>query len=162
MNVIYETNMESVTNFLSEYRNPIYIAVGVLVIILVIWYMSRPRYMWAPYRMHPHRMEHFDDTQAPTTAEEPTKIIIFFAKWCPHCRRLMDGHDSVWEQFKRRLSQKPGVTVEQVEGDENPELATKYQIKSFPTILKLKKGKIVEFDGNQERTVDNLEKFTDA
>jgi thioredoxin-like negative regulator of GroEL len=50
--------------------------------------------------------------------------------------------------------------IDQVNCDEQPELATKFGIKGFPTILKIKKDKIETFEG--DRTLDALEGFIDS
>jgi thiol-disulfide isomerase/thioredoxin len=89
--------------------------------------------------------------------EEQTKLVIFFAPWCPHCEHFMKGADSIWEKLKSKHAHRKDIQFEQINGDEKPELATKFGIKGFPTILKFKKDKVEEFVG--ERTLGELSKF---
>ena len=69
------------------------------------------------------------------TGQDPTKIVRCGAPWCPHCKHFMDGQDSNWEQLKGKHKE---VNFDQINGDEHPDLATKYGIKGFPMIIKLK------------------------
>jgi thiol-disulfide isomerase/thioredoxin len=83
------------------------------------------------------------------------QLIVFFAPWCGHCHIFMDGKESVWEQLKRGHHEE--VTFVQVNCDENRELVQKFNIRGFPTILKIKNTKVIPFEG--ERTVKALEEF---
>ena len=90
-------------------------------------------------------------------SEEPTRIVLFFAPWCPHCKGMMAGEDSVWEKLKKKHGHHRGLTLDQVNCDEQPELATRFGIKGFPTILKMKKDKVEQYEG--DRTLESLEGF---
>jgi thiol-disulfide isomerase/thioredoxin len=54
--------------------------------------------------------------------------LIFYAPWCGHCKKSM-------KDFKDAVSSSGG-TVKLINGDEEPELVTKYKVKGFPTIMK--------------------------
>ena len=82
-------------------------------------------------------------------------MILFFAPWCSHCNHLKSGPDSAWEKLKQKHGHK--VKFEEVNGDEKPDVATQFGVKSFPTILKLKKDKVEEIVG--DRSLEVLEEF---
>ena len=160
--------MDKVTDFANKNRDTIYIVVGVVVVLGILYLVYRrcqypepviynmpPMYRQEYHRKQPEkggeREEPFTDTK------EPTKIILFYAPWCPHCKHLMDGPDSTWEKLKRKHGNRKGLMIDQVNCDEKPDLATKFGIKGFPTILKLSGDKISQYDG--ERKLDSLEGF---
>jgi thioredoxin 1 len=63
-------------------------------------------------------------------------LVDFWAAWCGPCRAVAP----VLEQ----LADEAGVTVMKVNIDENPGLAARYEIRSIPTILFVKDGKVVD------------------
>lgn len=164
--------MEAVTQFLSDYRTPIYITLGVVVIVLVLFLTMRtPSYVPVPSYMIPRGMvegvsphnekpEPVQPEAFTSETKEPVRVILFYAKWCPHCKTFMDGSDSVWEQLKKKMADRPGLIFEEADGDEKTEMATTFGVEGFPTIIKLdprNKGNVVVF--KKERTLEALEEF---
>ncbi len=82
-------------------------------------------------------------------------MIMFFAPWCGHCKRLMPTFDDFAEKYgDGRL-----LHVGRVNCDDgsNSNLCTAYEIGGYPTLLFLKGDNY--YDYNSERTVDGLKKF---
>ena len=65
-------------------------------------------------------------------------IIDFWAAWCGPCRAIAPVLEVVAEASKGR------VTLMKVNVDENSGLATRYDIRSIPTILFVKDGAVVD------------------
>jgi len=69
------------------------------------------------------------------------KLIEFFAPWCGYCKKQeeeLEKMDKVW--------------IGQVNADDNPELAIRFGIHSFPTFLLFKNGKEVSrFSGLRKK-----------
>lgn len=65
------------------------------------------------------------------------KVIKFSAVWCPPCNMLTPI-------FKKAMEEFPGVEVVLCDIDENPELTAKMNIKSVPTIVILRDGKVMD------------------
>ncbi len=65
------------------------------------------------------------------------KVLYFTAQWCGPCRAFGPILYSLIEELKE------SVQLEKIDADENPDMVSQYQIRSFPTIVMLKDGKEV-------------------
>lgn len=63
-------------------------------------------------------------------------LVDFFATWCGPCKML----SPVIEELATEI---PNVKFVKVNVDEQPELATKHNIMSIPTLLVFKEGKLI-------------------
>ena len=64
-------------------------------------------------------------------------LVDFWAEWCGPCRAIAPS----LEDMSKDMAGK--VTVAKVNIDENPAIASKYQIRSIPTLMLFKDGKPV-------------------
>jgi len=62
-------------------------------------------------------------------------IVDFFAEWCGPCRMIGPFLENIEEQL--------GIEVIQVNIDESPNVAAKYEVMSIPTVMIFKKGEKV-------------------
>tara|TARA_B100000029_G_scaffold492269_1_gene553334 strand:- start:861 stop:1187 length:327 start_codon:yes stop_codon:yes gene_type:complete len=63
-------------------------------------------------------------------------LVDFWAEWCGPCKQLTPTIDSVAEDFNGR------AVIGKVNVDENPTIATNYGIRSIPSLLFFKDGKV--------------------
>ena len=69
-------------------------------------------------------------------AEKPV-LVDFFATWCGPCQTMKP----ILDDLKSKLGNTASVL--KVDVDKNPHVASKYQIRSVPTLILFKKGKVV-------------------
>jgi len=79
--------------------------------------------------------QNFDETLA---AHPGLLMVDFWAEWCGPCRAVAPVLDELARESAGR------VTLAKVNVDENPGLAARYGIRSIPTILFLKQGKVAD------------------
>ena len=66
------------------------------------------------------------------------KVVDFWAEWCGPCRLIGPIIDDLSVTYAGR------VAIGKVNVDDNPEISTKYSIRSIPTILVIKDGEVVD------------------
>jgi thioredoxin 1 len=79
--------------------------------------------------------QNFDET---LNNQQGLMMVDFWAEWCGPCRAIAP----VLEDLTRESGGK--VTLAKVNVDENPGLAARYGIRSIPTILLVKQGKVAD------------------
>ena len=79
--------------------------------------------------------QNFDEALA---ANQSVMMVDFWAEWCGPCRAIAP----VLEDLARESG--GAITLAKVNIDENPSLAARCGIKSIPTILLVKQGKVAD------------------
>ncbi len=79
-----------------------------------------------------------------------TKVILFKADWCGHCKSFKPIWDAVTKQYDN-------LEFAVYDADNNKDILKKYHIEGFPTVMVEKEGKTFEY--NDERSPDAFNHF---
>ena len=77
-----------------------------------------------------------DNFENEALSSEIPVLVDFYAEWCGPCRMLGPVIDEIAEEAD-------SFKVAKINIDEQPELATKYQVMSVPTLVVFKNGEVV-------------------
>jgi len=77
----------------------------------------------------------FQDT---ALANDSVAVVDFWAEWCGPCRMVTPIIDELAKEYDGK------AIIGKVNVDHNPEVSTKYGVRSIPTILIIKNGEIVD------------------
>ena len=70
--------------------------------------------------------------------EHPALVVDFWAPWCGPCRAIAPTLEALGQEYAGR------VAIAKVNVDEQPILASRHQVRSIPTLLFIKDGKVVD------------------
>jgi len=97
-----------------------------------------------------------DNFKQEVIEEKGVVLVDFYADWCGPCRMTGPIIDELSEELKE-------IKFVKVNIDENPDLASRYQIFSIPSFLIFKNGAVVSSlvgARSKENLLDELKKFT--
>ena len=113
---------------------------ALLIVIAVVIYrntrsnMNKPACMKrsAPESEYVEKQPVYNQQPPPQQQQQPREaaLVMFFAPWCGHCKRL----EPIWDEFTRNFDGYNGVQIIKVNGDENPDLAQLHNVRGFPTV----------------------------
>lgn len=84
-------------------------------------------------------IKHLNSEQWQAIENDPKPTLVdFWAAWCMPCRAMEPAFEKLAENYSNQFN------FAKVNVDEVPELAGKFGIRSIPTLLLVKNGKVIE------------------
>lgn len=84
-------------------------------------------------------IKHLNNEQWQALEKDPKPTLVdFWAAWCAPCRAMEPAFEKLAENYSSQFN------FAKVNVDEVPELASKFGIRSIPTLLLIKNGKVAE------------------
>ncbi len=78
------------------------------------------------------------DFEAKVLSSEQPVLVDFWATWCAPCRAITPSLDELADQYKGQ------VRIVKLNVDENQDVPQQYGVRSLPTLLMFKGGKVVD------------------
>ena len=103
-------------------------------------------------------IEHLTDASFADAVGDGLTVIDFWAAWCGPCRAMAP-------QFERAAELRPQYRFAKVDVDAEPELASRYAIRSIPTLMVLRDGEPIAAQAGlipAEALVQALDRLADA
>lgn len=92
---------------------------------------------------------------------EDVLIMLFKTEWCPYCKSSM-GEWNKFVNYIKELNQTIDYTIRTsvIDCDKQEDIANKYNIEAYPSIILLYKNKTYEYDASADK--DNLIAFLES
>ncbi|XP_066299646.1 uncharacterized protein [Branchiostoma lanceolatum] len=104
----------------------------------------------------PSEVSHLtEDTFSSFIKEHDSVLVMFYAPWCGHCKKMKPAYQEAAEQL---LKENPGAKLAAVDATKYAALGTKYEVRGYPTIKYFKNGEMA-FQYNKGRTTDDIVAF---
>jgi thioredoxin 1 len=65
-------------------------------------------------------------------------LVDFWAEWCPPCKMIVPILEQIEAEYGDRL------TIAKLNGDDHPEIASRYGVMGFPTLNLFRDGEVVQ------------------
>ena len=127
------------------------VLIGVCLLVQVVSPVSTMEGFQQQEETDPNEIQSVQQT---LDVERPKRLVVlFYAPWCGHCKRLMP----LWKQLQNKYKEDSETKVKQLNADENEQEAQDQEIEGFPTIILFKDGKKYTYDG--ERSLESIDQF---
>ncbi|PNF32184.1 Protein disulfide-isomerase A5 [Cryptotermes secundus] len=110
---------------------------------------------WGDYEGAENLVHLMDDTFDTFVSSGDPVLVMFYAPWCGHCKRMKPSYSLAALQMKAENI--PGVLAT-VDTTVNPKLSSKFNILGFPTLKYFNNGKFIS-DYDRKRSAEDIKTF---
>lgn len=82
-------------------------------------------------------------------------LVKFYAPWCGHCQKLAPDYAAAASVLKSK-----GISLAKVDGTEETDIAAKYAVENYPTLLWFESGVKMDYTGDQPPTQQSIVEWT--
>jgi len=133
-----------------------------MILILVIFFLFVAGYVYNKYVTPVIDSDYTPNNEftKPSEYDEEVDIYLFTVEWCPHSKNAIPVWEEIKEEYNNKKFNNYKLNFIQVDGEENQELADKYNVEAFPTIKLVKGKQIIEYDAKP--SVEHLKEFLNS
>jgi len=133
-----------------------------MILILVIFFLFVAGYVYNKYVTPVIDNDYTPNNEftKPSEDDEEVDIYLFTVEWCQHSKNAIPVWEEIKEEYNNKKFNNYKLNFIQVDGEENQELADKYNVEGFPTIKLVKGKQIIEYDAKP--TVEHLKEFLNS
>ena len=115
----------------------------VIIFMLLISFIIIAYFIYNSYaKMDPTKFSPNNEFKSISTIKEGS-LILFYVKWCPHCKVALDKWTSIKQSY---TNPKYTITFSELDCDLYTNMADKYSITAYPTIILVKNDKKYIYD----------------
>lgn len=126
-----------------------------LIIFITIIFILASIYVYKNYvasKLDPDFVDNNEFQTKQTTSYDSVDLYFFGVPWCPHSKKALAIWDELKETYENKKINDKSINFFYVDCDQDPELADKYKIDSFPTIKLVKDNQVIEYDAKPEKS----------
>lgn len=120
------------------------------VIIIVFLLIVLSIYLIYKYARKTYKAKSFIENNEYKILKEKKKgtLHLFYAKWCPHSKKALLTYETIKKLYLNH--KKYDLTFNEIDAEQNIDMADSYNIDSYPTIVLTYKNKKYIYDANLE------------
>jgi thiol-disulfide isomerase/thioredoxin len=148
------------------YKKTIFLAILFFIFIMIGIYVYKVYKQQKVTIQHPSYNNSSESSGSPTdasgsssntTGDKSVDLYLFYTEWCPHCKKAKPEWQIVKQNYATKKVNGYKINFVEVDCDADQELASKFNVESYPTVKLVKGNQIIEFDAKVD--VKTLEEF---
>lgn len=140
------------TRNLVNNKSSLFFIITISILFFVVAFFTYKNYIYPKiYKKYVANKEFSYDN-----SDEKIMMMWFYTDWCPWCTKTQNE----WNLFKDKIQTIDydiEINFQEIDCEKNPEIADKYNVQEYPTIILLYKNDVYLYDANPD--VNNLIKF---
>ena len=93
-----------------------------------------------------------DPAELDTEIKNGKKLVLFYADWCGHCKKLKPEWDETSDKMNVNEKKMLKINCSKQDDEQVNDLMSEYKVKGYPTIILFNNGKPTHYEG--ERTAE--------
>lgn len=140
------------TRNLVNNKSSLFFIITISILFFVVAFFTYKNYIYPKiYKKYVANKEFSYDN-----SDEKIMMMWFYTDWCPWCTKTQNE----WNLFKdkiQKIDYDIEINFQEIDCEKNPEIADKYNVQEYPTIILLYKNDVYLYDANPD--INNLIKF---
>ena len=147
-----QPHIKKLTQQLKTNKNFVGIIAIIFICIVAVIFISW-KYLLPKMNIIKNSVESTIAVEGMAPPSDSTDVYFFHVTWCPHCKTAKPE----WDKLVNNNKDNESLVFHDIDCEKSPDLAKKYSVESYPTILKDTNGNIDEY--KKKPTEDALQLF---